>query len=218
MGYTDKMRWEDQSKILYSPYYAALADKQHGSGIMTEKEFLQRKTDIAKEMFAVIGGKDPLFLEILFTADSLAATPYGFGGRNVLREAYQYDKNDIARKIAREIQLSDILIGSLLPSETRTLEAILLDTLNAVLENIDVPKQEMKKELLECASAGKIARDKFLRFVEDPRPAEKAAKIAKQESDMRFVIGVLERDGVPGGGDPLMFLLGNKERNFAQRA
>ena len=217
MGYTDKMMWEDKSKILYAPYYAALAHKQHGSGLISEKVFLQRKIDIAKEMFSLLGGKDPSFLELLFTADSLAATPFGFGGRKVLKEEYAYKREKITQIIAQELQLSDTLISSLSPMENQSLEAAILSGISPLFEAADVITEEIKQKLMKCAAMGRIRRDIEGIIAEQSLSPEQAERIAEQESRMLFAVEVLRRDGPPDGGEPLMYLLRTKEEDFARK-
>jgi len=41
MAYTEKKLWEDKSRILYSPYYSAMSDKQQATREYTEREFLE---------------------------------------------------------------------------------------------------------------------------------------------------------------------------------
>lgn len=216
MSYTDKTRWEDMNKILYSQYYSALSGKQHGTGVMTEKDFLTDKINLAEQMFSILGGQDSTFLKILFTADSLASAPYGFGGRKALQEVYHYDKNQIVRKIAQELQLSDDLIKSLDRSsaDEKSLEVILLQKLGDSVENLDRLTPEIKQEFLACASRGRISKSFMQQLRETPVSSEQATIMETQASDMHYAISKL---GEGQKKNPLKFLLKTKESDLAQQ-
>jgi len=216
MSYTDEIRYQDINKVLYSPYYGALADKQHGTGIMTKKDFLADKIALAEQMFAILGGKDPEFLKLLFTADALASAPFGFGGEKVLRENYQYDKNQITQKIAQKLQLSETLIKSLDRNSVNgdtSLEVILLHKLSDSVENLDSITPEIKEQFLACARSGKITKEFIQQLRNQTPPPEREEKVTAQEASMRYVLSKMTEQQKE---NPLKHLLRIKESDFAQ--
>ena len=223
MNYSDQMLWEDMSRILYSRYYGALSDKQHGSGKISEQDFVQSKIKFGGEILSGLGYNSE-FLKLIFTVDSLAAAPYGIGGQNVLTDKYGYDKKKIIKKIIKEINLSDMVEDAFKIIDTDSgqptavyTETRLLMIFNILpLEKMDFFPKQLAEELCNYFEKKECEIDKAIKEMLAPN-ADREERISGQEEDMRYVIEVLERDGVPGGGDPLMYLLGTKERDFAQR-
>jgi len=219
MTITDKEIWENQSIIMCSRYYGALSDKQHASGITTAKDFLFATIEIAKEMFVILGGSDSIYLELVLNANSLSAPPYGIGGRNVLQRVYQYDENEVILKIADELQLSDKIKARLRikPSDDRSLEESIMQGLRELLATVDIITPDLKNVLINGSKRTYITEEETEKIKNHPFSPEQSMRIAEQEVNMKYVIETIERDGVPGGGDPLMYILGTKERDFAQK-
>jgi hypothetical protein len=216
MAYSEQLLWEDHNKILYSKYYGALSDKQHATGKLSQKDFLTDKLNLAREMLVLIRNRDVdhSFLDMIFTADCLAEAPFGIGGRRVLEEIYQYDKNAATLNIAREIQLSDNAIECL---DNRTsidfcLEVRLLYLLR-FLDKLDVLTPELRQELLDSAEQGYVTKV-LMNRLENPSIAPESEEIIKrQEACMRHAIS----KPLPRHYDnPLEYWLGTKERDFAQ--
>lgn len=216
MSYSERDCWDDMNKVLYSPYYGALSGKQHGTGIMTAKNFLSDKIALAEQMFEMLGGKDPAILRLLLTADSLSASPYGFGGKDVLQGAYNFDQNQTTLKIAKELQLSDIIIESLdrSPTAKKSLETTIVESLGEPLANVDIITPEIKQEYLQHVANRKMPRDFIERLKNQPVSQEQASRIAMQESHMRHAISKLNEQQRK---NPLKYLLGTKEMDFAQQ-
>jgi len=216
-NFTNPQTWEDMSKIMYSPYYAAMAHRQHGSGIMTEKEFLMEKIELAKAIFQASGGRDASYLEMLLTADSLATTPYGFGGKNIISQKYQYDHEAVILKIAQELKLSDRAQASLdktNPTRGHMEEGILF-ALRHLLEGVDVLSPEVKKEYVGFMTnpSPSMSVQEFKKHLATvSAPADQAERIMAQEEKARFVVSQMN----PNTKNPLKYLLGTKEKDFAQ--
>jgi hypothetical protein len=214
MAYSLQLLWEDHNKILYSKYYGALSDKQHATGKLSQKDFLTDKINLAHEMVVLICNDDSSFLDMLFTADYLSEAPFGIGGRRVLEEIYQYDKNAATLNIAREIQLSEHAIESLdnRTSPDKSAEVCLLQFMR-VLDKLDVLTPELRQELLDSAEQGYVTKELMNRLENPPITPEQEEIIKRQEACMRYAIS----KPLPRHYDnPLEYWLGTKERDFAK--
>jgi len=221
MSYTDKDAWVDNSKILYSQYYRALSDKQHGSGEMTVKDFLNEKISFAEELAKMICRNDDVYtgyLKVLLTAGSLASAPYGFGGRAVLEEVFQYDKNKITLEIAKELQLSEKLTQSLDKDSTvgPFMEECILLNFDRILVNTDCLTPSIKQEIFDTVPLGGIPDELIQKLIETPFSPEHIDRIEKQKSQMRHVIDKLKEQNAPNIKDHLKYILSTKERDFVQ--
>jgi hypothetical protein len=215
MCYSEQLQWEDQSKILYSNYYRALSHKQHAMGTQSQKDFLTDIINLAQEMCVILNSRKSEFMEILLTADSLSAAPYGIGGRRVLEEIYQYDKNAVTLNIARELQLSDFMIECLDRNTFvgKGLEISILQAVPDTLENVDVLTPEIRQVFLEAAKAGFLADEQRDRLRNQPITPEQEEIIKRQEACIRHAIS----KPLPRHYDnPLEYWLGTKEWHFAQ--
>jgi len=210
--------WREMGLIMYSRYYGAMSDKQHGDGSFMEKGFLQSKIDCGVKLLNHYGGDNIELLKLLLTVDSLASTPFGIGGKNVLTEKYGYNKKSVTQKIINEVGLSPFVIACFESDEFVCFESHVLQLLcqKLPIDKINYISKQFTDDLLDALinKSSKIngTINDLIVFND-----ERMARISEQEEDMLYVINILERNGVPGGGDPLMYLLGTKEKDFAKR-
>ena len=208
MNYTDKMLYEDKSKILYSPYYAALAWRQHGTGNITAKDFLTQKIELIKLIVARYFGnnRDTSCIEMLALADSLSTTPFGFGGEKVLKESLGYDKDKLTMIIAEELNLSEFMQNHL-DRDTPEIDAsdAIIRWLDKKLEGVDLLTDEIKQEILNSSD------EDMSKVTTPPLSPEEIEKTNEQERRMEQVIKQAQKQGNPS---PLKYILSTKEKDF----
>ena len=218
--YTRDMYYYDINKIIYSRYYGALNDKQHGCGIITESDFLCSKEEISSSILSGLGRDDDSFLQVLLYADSLAAPPYGTGGAEVLRELFGYNQEEQTLEIIQEIGLSEEIIVEMqnAASSHITTEMGIVRALRVILANSHGVTEEMEQvislDIIRRSTTAKIgvAKDLYMELNSPVLNPKQLADIEKQKSDMLRAVTVLEESGFKG--DIVKHVLGMKECNL----
>jgi hypothetical protein len=165
MGYMQEKYFKDINKILYSKEYAALKDKQHGIGIVSEIGFLRSKEQLAKKIFEGVGGKEgdnSKILKLFLYAENLAAAPFGQGGTEVLEKEYGYNKRKATIEIINKIGLSPDVISRLNYNsgmDIHTIQGQIVYTINDLTDKMQVLTPEIMDEITEDVLAQYAARD-----------------------------------------------------------
>jgi hypothetical protein len=220
MTYTRELYQQDIGKIMYSSYYRALPGKQHGDGTISEYDFLQFKNRIAQKIYKHLGGGCTEYLQVLLYLNSLATTPYGFGGANVLKEKFGYDKDAETLKIAQNLGLSEVLISDLttLPQEVHSAESGIVRVVEILTRNMLSFSLEKADEIASDVNAHSTPErmgcsdELFESSKAIPHDEALLAKISKQENDMKEAILLAQKQGVTG--DLVSYLLGISDTVF----
>ena len=218
--YTRDMYYNDINRIMYSRYYSALNEKQHGCGIITESDFLDSKEIIASSILGGLGRDDNSYLKVLLYADSLAVPPYGTGGAEVFREQFGYNQEEQTLKIIQELGLSEEVISEMqnAASSYVTTEMGIVRALRAILANSQGMTEEMEQvislDMTRRSTTTKIgiAKDLYLELNSPTLSPKQQADIEKQKIDMQRAITALRERGFQG--DIIKHILGKKESSL----
>jgi len=205
---------------MYSRYYSALKEKQHGCGIITESDFLDSKEIIASSILSGLGRDDNSYLKVLLYADSLAVPPYGTGGAEVFREQFGYNKEEHTLKIIQELGLSEEVISEMqnTASSYVTTETGIVRALRAILANSQGMTEEMEQvislDMTRRSTTTKIgiAKDLYWELNSPTLSPKQQADIEKQKIDMQRAITALRERGFQG--DIIKHILGKKESSL----
>ena len=221
--YTQETYFSDVNKIMYSLYYRALTQQQHGDGTNSAASFLYAKERIANSVLKNFGIVNSPYMEVLLKLDALPAAPFGTGGTELLTEKYGYNKTDYIVKIANELKLSDDVVSAFDDRESGSLQRNVLKAVNAVLEKSNGPTSESEQAIISDISTnslrtprGSINVGVSRKLLEDctsiTPSASSLKKIAGQKEDMAEAIEKAKSKGFKG--DMVLYLLGSKETDL----
>lgn len=215
--YTSEKYYQDMNKILYSPYFRALASSDHATGSIKQQQMLHKKMGIASKILENLGGVSTNFLEVLLHARAIASPPLGQGGEEILKEKFGYDKGKYALKIAQAIGLTVDVTEQLDPNNLKgCTQRGIVRTLDRLLDKVPGITSDMEQQIVDDITAitleyNKVGvsndlRDKLASFA--PSPLQQA-KIEGQRENMEKYIKWMETQNIEG--DPVMHILGLKE-------
>jgi len=221
--YTQESYFSDVNKIMYSLYYRALTQQQHGDGTNSAADFLHSKDRIAAAVLKSFGVEDAPYMEVLLKLDASASAPFGTGGTELLTEKYGYNKADYIVKIANELELSDKVVSAFDERDNGSAERGVLKAINMVLERSNGPTIEREQEIASDIIANSertprgsirisISQAIFDRCNSVTLSAASLDKIAQQKEDMDKAIKYLQSKDIKG--DLVLYLLGSKETDL----
>lgn len=216
--YTNEMYYQDMNKIMYSPYFRAMASRQHSVGTITQDSLLWSKKRMAEKIYENLGGKGTNYLEVLLYASALATPPFGHGGAEVLKEKYGYDKNSYTLKIAKQLGLDDEAIADLDKTSSQgSIQGGVVQALDVLLDKRVGVTPEMEKEIIEDITATtkkrvSVSRELYDRLTVFTPSALQVAAIAGQKEAMERAIKCLEEQDIPEfQEEPILYILKQKE-------
>ncbi|GHT40835.1 hypothetical protein FACS189437_06990 [Bacteroidia bacterium] len=128
----------DMDKILYSPYYAALGDRNHLKDyyVYSAMSYLDGKDSLTRQL-AEKYGADPELTKALLYARELGRPPLDEVGERFLQDEVGITSGQASVLVAKEIRLSDELVGELARLETpSTDEGLIVKFVNANFDKL----------------------------------------------------------------------------------